>query len=142
MIARVLLAAAFALLTACGDPAGPEERADAGPASLTELHRGNGSEPQSLDIHKAEGVPSSNIQRDLYEGLVSQSADGSLEPGAAHSWEISDDGRVYVFGEQGTTTVLQPGKQPVKLAENSLDGRILASPAVVDGAIFLRKRGG
>lgn len=97
MIARVLFAAALALLTACGDPAGPEEGADAGPASLTELHRGNGSEPQSLDIHKAEGVPSSNIQRDLYEGLVSQSADGSLEPGAAHSWEISDDGRVYVF---------------------------------------------
>jgi outer membrane protein assembly factor BamB len=51
------------------------------------------------------------------------------------------DGRVYVFGEQGTTTVLQPGKQPVKLAENSLDGRILASPAVVDGAIFLRTDG-
>lgn len=34
------------------------------------LVRNNGSEPQSLDPHKIEGVPESNISRDLLEGLV------------------------------------------------------------------------
>ena len=34
------------------------------------LRRGNGSEVQTLDPHKAEGVPASNILRDLYEGLT------------------------------------------------------------------------
>src|SRR6056297_2812269 len=60
------------------------------------LHRGNGAEPQSLDPHKSEGVPESNLQRDLYEGLTNDSGVAGLEPGAAQSWEISDDGLVYV----------------------------------------------
>lgn len=97
MIVRALWAAALSLLAACGQSTGPGEPVDAGPASLTELHRGNGSEPQSLDIHKGEGVPSSNIKRDLYEGLVSHTPEGDLEPGAARAWEISGDGRVYLF---------------------------------------------
>ncbi len=61
------------------------------------LHLGNGAEPQTLDPHKAEGVPSSNIMRDLYEGLTSEAPDGSLIPGAAERWEISKDGKVYTF---------------------------------------------
>lgn len=61
------------------------------------LRRGNGAEPQTLDPHKAEGVPASNILRDLYEGLVSEAPDGTLIPGAAASWNISADGTVYTF---------------------------------------------
>ena len=61
------------------------------------LHKGNGAEPQTLDPHKAEGVPSSNIQRDLYEGLVSKAPNGDLIPGAALNWVISEDGTVYTF---------------------------------------------
>ena len=61
------------------------------------FHRGNGTEPQTLDPHKAEGVPASNILRDLYEGLTIEAPDGKVIPGTARSWEISDDGRVYLF---------------------------------------------
>ncbi len=61
------------------------------------LHKGNGAEPQTLDPHKAEGVPSSNIQRDLYEGLVGEAPNGDLIPGAAQRWEVSEDGTVYTF---------------------------------------------
>ncbi len=61
------------------------------------LHKGNGAEPQTLDPHKAEGVPSSNILRDLYEGLTSESPNGDIIPGGASRWEISEDGRVYTF---------------------------------------------
>ncbi|MEA1889033.1 MAG: ABC transporter substrate-binding protein, partial [Pseudomonadota bacterium] len=61
------------------------------------LRRGNGSEVQTLDPHKAEGVPASNILRDLYEGLTIEAPDGTIIPGAAESWEISGDRTVYTF---------------------------------------------
>ena len=61
------------------------------------LHRGNGTEPQTLDPHRAEGVPSSNILRDLFEGLVAEAPNGELIPGAAESWTISQDGLTYTF---------------------------------------------
>src|SRR5690606_31700804 len=61
------------------------------------LHRGNGSQPQGLDPHLTEGVPDANVQRDLFEGLVSAGPDVVLGPGVAERWEISEDGTRYVF---------------------------------------------
>jgi oligopeptide transport system substrate-binding protein len=66
-------------------------------AAVQVLHAANGAEPETLDPHRATGVTASNVQRDLYEGLVTEAADGRLIPGAAESWTISDDGRVYTF---------------------------------------------
>ena len=51
---------------------------------------------------------------------------------------ICADGRIYFFSEQGKATVLRPGREFVKLAENHLDGRVMASPAVVGRALLLR----
>ena len=52
---------------------------------------------------------------------------------------IYADGHVYFFSEQGLTTVIRPSRDGLKfVAENELDGRFMASPAVVDKAIFLR----
>lgn len=48
------------------------------------------------------------------------------------------EGRIYLFGEDGRTVVLRPGKQREVLAENELDGRVMASPAITDGSLFLR----
>ncbi len=61
------------------------------------FHKGNGAEVQTLDPHKAEGVPSSNVLRDLFEGLTSEAPSGDVIPGAAESWTLSDDGLVYTF---------------------------------------------
>ena len=61
------------------------------------LHKGNYAEPQTLDPHKAEGVPSSNILRDLFEGLIGEAPNGELIPGVALRWDISTDGRRYRF---------------------------------------------
>jgi len=61
------------------------------------LHRGNGAEPQTLDPHRAEGVPSSHILRDLFEGLTAEAPDGTLIPGVAESWNVSSDGKIYTF---------------------------------------------
>ena len=48
-------------------------------------------------------------------------------------------GQLYFCSETGVTSVVEPGPSAFKrLASNKLDGRIFASPAVADGAIFLR----
>ena len=69
----------------------------AGVFAGTMLHRGNGAEPQTLDVHRSSGVTEANIQRDLFEGLVTEAADGSIIPGAAKHWIISEDGKTYTF---------------------------------------------
>jgi len=74
-----------------GGPSGTQRAAD------QTLRVGNGAEPQTLDPHRAEGVPSSNILRDLFEGLTIEAPDGSVIPGVATHWDISADGRVYTF---------------------------------------------
>ncbi len=51
---------------------------------------------------------------------------------------IAAAGRIYFFGEDGRTAVLQPGTQFATPIENEIDGRIMATPAIVDGAILLR----
>ncbi len=66
-------------------------------AAVQHLRKGNGAEVQTLDPHKAEGVPASNILRDLYEGLTSEAPNGDIIPGGAESWDISEDGTVYTF---------------------------------------------
>ncbi len=85
------------LAGACGQQANPVGEAVDRPASETTLHRGNGVEPDSMDPHKGEGTSGANILRDLFDGLVGTAPDGGLEPGAAESWDISDDLMIYTF---------------------------------------------
>ncbi|HEY7905576.1 MAG TPA: peptide ABC transporter substrate-binding protein [Wenzhouxiangella sp.] len=66
-------------------------------ASEQVLHRGNGEEPQTLDPHLGEGVPTTNIVIDLFEGLTTTTPDGRIVPGAANRWDISRDGLTYTF---------------------------------------------
>jgi len=56
----------------------------------------NGSEPASLDPHKAEGVPESNIINNLLEGLVETDNRGQRVAGVAEKWE-SQQGRIWIF---------------------------------------------
>jgi outer membrane protein assembly factor BamB len=48
------------------------------------------------------------------------------------------DGRIYVGNRDGATFVIKPGKAYELLATNQLDGRIFATPAAVDRALYLR----
>jgi outer membrane protein assembly factor BamB len=50
------------------------------------------------------------------------------------------EGRLYLLGDDGKTTVLEAGRQFKKLAENKLDGGFMASPAVAGKALFLRSK--
>jgi outer membrane protein assembly factor BamB len=47
-------------------------------------------------------------------------------------------GKIYVLGQEGTAVVLKHGPVMEPLATNKLDDRFDASPALVDGEIFLR----
>lgn len=80
------------VLVACALLAGCAETTDE-----RELRIGNHAEPDSLDPHRSEGVPARNIQRDLFEGLVSEDAAGNLASGMADRWETSEDGRRWTF---------------------------------------------
>ena len=51
---------------------------------------------------------------------------------------IFADGRIYFLSEEGTTTVIAPGKTFQRLAASELDGATLASMAVSQGSIFVR----
>ena len=66
-------------------------------AQVQELHRDNREEPQTLDPHLAEGLPSAQILRDLFEGLTAESPEGRIIPGTAIRWNISRDGKTYTF---------------------------------------------
>ena len=53
---------------------------------------------------------------------------------------IYADGRLYFFSQEGTTTVLAPGRSLKVLAKNTLDDGFMASPAASGKAFFLRTR--
>jgi outer membrane protein assembly factor BamB len=48
------------------------------------------------------------------------------------------DGKLYFPSQYGKTLVIKPGKKLEILAENELDGKLMASFAVADNALFVR----
>jgi len=89
MKTRILLALLAVLaVSACSDA--PEDEG-------LILHRGLPSEPESMDPHKGRTTQAADVQRDIGEGLLSYNATGALVAGAAHSWEVSEQGRTYTF---------------------------------------------
>ncbi|AXF78149.1 ABC transporter substrate-binding protein [Erwinia tracheiphila] len=60
-------------------------------APVQEIVRGNGTEPATLDVQRAESNEAFNIINDLFEGLVSIDAGGQPRPALAASWETSDN---------------------------------------------------
>jgi oligopeptide transport system substrate-binding protein len=61
------------------------------------LRRGTGPAPDTLDPGKAELHNSSIVIYDLYEGLLTPGPDGEPRPGAAERWDVSPDGKTYIF---------------------------------------------
>ncbi|MCU0723296.1 MAG: peptide ABC transporter substrate-binding protein, partial [Planctomycetes bacterium] len=58
----------------------------------------NGTEPETLDVHKMTGVSEHTLALALFEGLTTHDPK-TLEarPGVAESWEVSKDGLAYTF---------------------------------------------
>jgi outer membrane protein assembly factor BamB len=58
--------------------------------------------------------------------------------GNVYSSPVAADGRVYLADRDGATIVLADGDEFSVLATNVLDDRFSATPALVDGEIYLR----
>ncbi|MDX1509231.1 MAG: ABC transporter substrate-binding protein, partial [Woeseiaceae bacterium] len=83
----ILFAGLLGLLAACGGATD----------DLRTLQRGMSGEPESLDPQKARSVQAADVLRDIREGLVSYSPTGSIVPGIAERWDVSDDNLTYTF---------------------------------------------
>jgi oligopeptide transport system substrate-binding protein len=66
-------------------------------AAQSVLRVANSGEPDSLDPHQVSGNWEDRIVGDMFMGLTTEAADGTVIPGAAESWTISDDGLTYTF---------------------------------------------
>jgi oligopeptide transport system substrate-binding protein len=67
------------------------------PLAAAELRIANSGEPDTLDPHHMTGIWEHRIAADMFLGLTTEGPDGLPIPGAAESWEVSDDGKVYTF---------------------------------------------
>ena len=61
-------------------------------------------------------------------------------PGKYAASPIYADGRIYLFNQTGTATVVKPGRTFEVLATNTLDDGFMASPAVSGKALYLRTK--
>lgn len=78
-------------------------------------------------------------------GIVScfDAADGSLRwqerlGGNYTASPIFAGGKLYFAGESGKVTLIEPSAAFQVTAENEIEGKLMASPVVVDGALLLR----
>jgi ABC-type oligopeptide transport system substrate-binding subunit len=81
----------------CDSNTGPSPPESVRTGDSPVLRRGIGGEPSSLDPEEASDTFSFDVIRDLYEGLASESPDGSVVPGVASSWTVNPDGTQYTF---------------------------------------------
>jgi len=58
--------------------------------------------------------------------------------GYYYSSPVAADNKIYLASEEGVVVVLDGGEELKVLARNKLDGQILATPAIVDGKIYVR----
>jgi oligopeptide transport system substrate-binding protein len=68
-----------------------------GTAGAVTLNTMNGSEPGTIDPHKASGDWQNRVIGDYIEGLVTEDAKADAIPGQAESWDVSADGLTYTF---------------------------------------------
>ena len=59
-------------------------------------------------------------------------------PGYYYASPVAADNKVFIASEEGVVVVLDAGEQLKVLARNTLDGGILATPAIVGGIIYVR----
>ena len=96
---RVPARSAVVIAVACGVLCGCRQHEETAGLQndVQELRRGLGAEPDTLDPQLAADNASLAVVADLYEGLTSETADGTIVPGAAASWDTSPDGLTWTF---------------------------------------------
>ena len=92
-----------ATLAACSTgaktPANPDETANTSGVAqdLVFAIAGANLENGHMDPHSSQIDSTFYVLRNVYDSLIALDADGSFKPWLATEWEISDDGKTYVF---------------------------------------------
>jgi len=66
---------------------------------------------------------------------------GDVTKGQHWSNMVVGDGKIYATSQDGTTDVIQPGREFKKLATNRLPDKMFGSPAIAGGRIYFRGYG-
>jgi outer membrane protein assembly factor BamB len=90
----------------------------------------------------------------LYDGLIYMASDSGIVTcvdaatgekvwqertgGTFSASPVAGDGKVYFMSETGETVVFAPGRAARVLERNRIDGRVVASPAIAGGRIYIR----
>lgn len=72
-------------------------RVGSAPAAIQSLNRSIDQMPRSFDPGLITDLPAQRVTDDLFEGLTTLAVDGSVAPGIASSWEVSADGKTWLF---------------------------------------------
>ncbi|WP_147280116.1 ABC transporter substrate-binding protein [Marinitenerispora sediminis] len=80
-----------AVLTACAGSPTAEAPADGTLTFAVDVG------PDCYDPHVSPADITAALQRNVYDSLVAQRPDGTVEPWLARSWEVSEDGTRYTF---------------------------------------------
>lgn len=114
---------------------------------------GAGGSPPEIVWRQAKGAPTMSSPLVVGEELYVVTDKGIMTCLEVHSGAVQwtsrlggnfsssplfADGRIYVGNRDGATFVIKPGKDYELLATNQLDGRIFATPAAVDRALYVR----
>lgn len=59
-------------------------------------------------------------------------------PGNYSASPLLADGKIFICNREGTTTVIEPGREYKELAVNKLDGQLMASPIALESILYLR----
>ncbi len=75
---------------------------------------------------------------DALTGKVFYQAERVDVGGDYYSSAVAADGRVYIASQNGVVVVLKAGEAFTVLARNKLDEQVFATPAILDGRIYVR----
>jgi peptide/nickel transport system substrate-binding protein len=86
------------VLTSCAGGSAPSPEEQGTPDPDASLRVGLVLEPTNLDIRHTSGAALEQLLVDnVYEGLVTRTAENEIAPSLATEWEVSDDGLSYTF---------------------------------------------
>lgn len=59
-------------------------------------------------------------------------------PGACIASPVMANGKIYLASYNGIIKVIEASKKPVVISETKLEGKILATPAIVENNLYIR----
>ena len=117
-----------------------------GSGDITDTHvqwvakKGIGSKPSSLLIDQLLYVVHDNGVMSCLDAQTGEPRWVHRLGGNFSASLLYAGGLIYACSEEGKTTVLRPGRAYDEVSVNQLDHGFMASPAVSDGALYLRSR--